>query len=74
MSQLHCYVPDEVAKKLQVKAEQAHLSVSKYLALLIEREVENQWPENFFELFGNWQGIPLERFDQGNFGNRSDFE
>ncbi len=74
MSQLHCYVPDEVAKKLQVKAEQAHLSVSKYLALLIEREVENQWPENYFDLFGNWQGIPLERSDQGNFENRSDFE
>ncbi|GJL75544.1 hypothetical protein [Nitrosomonas sp.] len=36
MSQLHCYVPDDVAKKLQAKAEQAHLPVSKYLALLIE--------------------------------------
>lgn len=74
MSQLHCYVPDEVAKKLQAKAEQAHLSVSKYLALLIEREVENQWPGNYFELFGNWKGEPLERPDQGNFENRSSFE
>lgn len=53
MSQLHCYVPDDVAKKLQAKAEQAHLPVSKYLALLIERDVENQWPENYFELLGS---------------------
>lgn len=74
MSQLHCYVPDEVAKKLQAKAEQAHLSVSKYLALLIEREVENQWPENYFDLFGNWQGELLERPDQGDFEQRSSFD
>ena len=67
MAQLHCCVPDEVARKLQARAKQAHLSVSKYLALLIEREVANQWPENYFELFGNWQGEPLERPDQGNF-------
>lgn len=74
MSQLHCYVPDDVAKKLQQKAEQAHLSVSKYLALLIEREVQNQWPENYFELLGNWQGDSLKRLEQGKFEDRSNFE
>jgi hypothetical protein len=37
MSQLHCYVSDDMAKSLQGKADEAHLSVSKYLALLIKR-------------------------------------
>lgn len=74
MSQLHCYVPDDVARKLQAKAEQAHLSVSKYLAQLIEREVENKWPENYFELLGNWRGESLERPPQSDYENRSSFE
>ena len=74
MSQLHCYVPDDIAKKLRAKAEQAHLPVSKYLALLIEKDVESQWPENYFELLGNWQGEPLERPIQGDYENRTSFE
>ena len=74
MSQLHCYVPDDVARKLQAKAEQARLSVSRYLALLIEREVENQWPEKYFELLGNWHGESLTRPPQGDYESRSSFE
>ena len=74
MPQLHCYVQDELAKKLQEKAQHAHLSVSKYLALLVEREVETQWPENYFELFGGWKGEPLERTDQGEYEKRLELE
>ena len=74
MPQLHCYVPDDLAKRLQEKAQQAHLSVSKYLALLIKKEVENQWPEGYFELFGSWQGDPLERPPQGDYEQREGFE
>ncbi len=61
MSQLHCYVNDELAKRFQEKAEQSNLSVSKYLAVLVEREVKNQWPDGYFELFGKWEGEPLAR-------------
>lgn len=66
MSQLHCYVPDALAKKFRDKAEQSHLSVSKYLAMLVKREVDNQWPDGYFDLFGGWQGNALERSDQGS--------
>jgi len=74
MPQIHCYVPDEVAKQIQEKAKQAHLSVSKYLALLINKEVSNSWPDNYFELFGQWQGEPLERAPQGNHEQRLDLD
>ncbi len=67
MPQLHCYVPDEMALQLQRKAEQVHLSVSKYLAHLIQRDVEAQWPQGYFELFGSWEGEPLQRLEQGNY-------
>jgi len=73
MSQIHCYIPDELAEKLQKKAEQAHLSVSKYLAVLVKREVENQWPDGYFELFGTWHGEPLKRHEQGEYEQRIGF-
>ncbi len=70
MPQIHCYVPDDLAKKFQAKAKQSHLSVSKYLALLIKKEVSNQWPTDYFKLFGQWQGDPLERPSEDDFEQR----
>ena len=64
MPRLYCYVKEELADKLQIKAQQAHLSVSKYLALMIEKEAGAQWPEGYLELFGSWKGDPLERPSQ----------
>lgn len=40
MSQLHCYVADDIADKLKQRAAEAQLPVSKYLALLVKRDVE----------------------------------
>ncbi|MEZ5582805.1 MAG: hypothetical protein R3F37_08590 [Candidatus Competibacteraceae bacterium] len=51
MAQLHCYLPDDLAKQFQEKARAAHLPVSKYLALLIKKDLGNQWPEGYFDLF-----------------------
>ncbi len=65
MAQLHFYIPDAVADKIKIKAEHAHLSVSKYLAELAKREVGNQWPEDYFEKLGTWKGEPLQRASQG---------
>ncbi len=73
MAQLHCYVPDEVAKKLRQRADNAHLSVSKYLAQLIKKEIGDEWPEGYFDIFGSWEGAPLERPEQGNFEKREEF-
>ena len=70
MPQLHCYVKEELADRLQKKAEMAHLSVSKYLALLVEKEVGTQWPEGYFDLFGSWKGGTLERPSQGEYEQR----
>ncbi|HIO91639.1 MAG TPA: hypothetical protein EYG68_02205 [Leucothrix mucor] len=73
MPQLHCYVPESTLKKLQEKAELAHLSMSKYLALLIQKDISKQWPENYFDLFGSWEGETLRRSEQGEFENREVF-
>ncbi len=70
MAQIHCYVPDAVAEVFRQRAAQAHLSVSKYLARLVKREVQNEWPEGYFENFGTWEGEQLHRPDQGRFEDR----
>jgi len=66
MAQLHFYVSDEIAKKIQNKAEQAHLPVSRYLAELVKRETGPQWPEGYFEqVFGTGDPEHLKRVAQG---------
>jgi len=73
MAQLHCYVPDEIADQAQKKAKQSGLSLSRYLAELVKRDAgaSEAWPEGYFELFGRWEGAPLERAPQGEFEARA---
>lgn len=70
MAQLHCYVPDTIAEHFRRKAEQSHLSTSKYLAQLVKKEVGQEWPEDYFTLFGSWEGSPLQRPEQGDLESR----
>ena len=66
MTQLHCYVPDDIAQQVQRRASQAGLSLSRYLAELVKRDVTTNkgWPEAYFDNFGQWEGAPLERPEQ----------
>jgi hypothetical protein len=64
MTQLSCEVPEPLARRVEEKAGEVHLSVSEYLAKLIERDVAEGWPEGYFEkVIGSWQG-DLERPEQ----------
>lgn len=76
MAQLHCYVPEEIAQQAQRRAEQAGLSLSRYLAELVKRDAETHagWPEGYFDLFGRWEGAPLERPPQGVVEERLELE
>ncbi len=62
MAQLHLYVSDAVAQKLREAAEARGLSLSKYLAEVVQREATLAWPEGYFEaVVGSWSGEPLGR-------------
>ena len=63
MSQLHFYVPDDIEAQIRIKAKQANLPLSQYLALVVKREtsVQNQWPAGYFDLFDAWAGEPQAR-------------
>lgn len=62
MPQLHLYVPNEVAAAVRQRADALGVSVSKYLASLVERELRPGWPPTYFDdVVGRWHGPPLER-------------
>lgn len=63
MAQLHCYVPEEIAQQAKRRAAQSGLSLSRYLAELVKRDAgaSASWPEGYFDIFGKWEGAPLER-------------
>ena len=65
MPQLHFYVPKETAAVLRQKAEAKEVSLSKFIAEIVEREIsEDAWPEGFFtEVAGSWQGTVEEPED-----------
>ena len=65
MPQLHCYVPEPLAHKVQERAAAAGISTSRYLADLIRRDVGSGWPQGYFEqVVGSWQGEELVRPEQ----------
>jgi len=71
LPQLHLYIPDELAERIQREAQAADMSVSRYLAQLVQREISPDWPAGYFEdVVGGWQGKPLERPPQGTLEQR----
>lgn len=57
MPQLHLYVPEEVAVRLRERAKAQGLSLSKYLAEVVAKEVVGGWPVGYFEsVVGSWRG------------------
>ena len=71
MPQLHFYIPQDLADRIQREAQAAKKSVSSYLAELVKREMAPAWPEGFFDdVVGKWQGEPLQRSSQGEFEQR----
>ena len=74
MTRLQLEVSDELADELHRRAADSGLSVSEYLARLVEEERVDEWPEGFFErVAGGWRGEMLERPEQGGFEERKGF-
>jgi len=75
MTQLFCELPDDIAAQLYQQAMKKHISVSSYLAQLIEKDTASSWPTDYFEqVFGQWEGTPLQRPSQGSYEQRALFK
>ncbi len=70
MPQLHLYVPEKDASELKARAKARGMSLSKFLASLVHRELGKGWPKGYFETVpGSWKG-DLERPPQGELEER----
>ena len=49
MPQLHFYVSDDVAGQIKARAAHPKLSVSRYVADLVKRDLSQGWPKDYFE-------------------------
>ena len=56
MPQLAIYIDDNLSKKLNKAIKVSGKSRSKWVADLIKAKLEDEWPEDFFELAGSWVG------------------
>lgn len=71
MPQMHFYVSEAIAERLRAQARALGLSVSRYLAVVVGRDVHAGWPSGYFDsVVGGWQGEPLRRPPQGRFEGR----
>ena len=73
MTHLDLEIPDDVASKLRARAEKLGLSVPRYVAEIVRRDVAAGWPPRFFEdVVGGWQGKPLDRPPQDELETRDE--
>ena len=62
MPQLHFYVPKEIADEIRRRAEVRGITLSRYVAELVQQEIGGGWPDGYFRrVVGRWSCEPLER-------------
>ena len=55
MTQLAIYIEDRLSEKLEKAVKTSGKSKSKWIADVIKKELDDQWPEDFFNLAGSWK-------------------
>lgn len=58
MAQITIYLDDEHNRRLKSAAEAEGVSVSRWIAGLIEEKTRTEWPGGVRELAGAWQDFP----------------
>ncbi|HHJ18223.1 MAG TPA: CopG family transcriptional regulator [Gammaproteobacteria bacterium] len=58
MSQVTIYLEEKIEQKMQLAAQAANLSKSKWIAKLIQEKVANEWPQSVVDLAGAWEDFP----------------
>jgi ribosomal protein L18E len=69
MAQISLYIPEELFLQLREKAEQSHVSISKWVAQRIERELRDSYPIGFSDLAGSLAKNELIEPDRKSFGD-----
>lgn len=52
MSQISLYIEEETLRKIELAAKLENKSISKWVASKVKSSLKNQWPDDYFSLFG----------------------
>ena len=55
MAQLAIYIDDQLAERLNKAVKASGKSKSKWVAEVIRKSLQDQWPDGFFDLAGSWE-------------------
>ena len=58
MGQVTIYLDDQIEIKMKSAAKSAELSISKWIAGVIEAKVVSEWPSSVVNLSGAWEDFP----------------
>ena len=76
MNQITLYVDENTQSKMRLRAKKAGLSISKWLTRLINKEINQNWPEEIKAMPGSWNDFPNLsdiRAGTGKDGSREEF-
>jgi len=66
MAQITIYLPDDLEKKARKAAKAQKKSVSRWIASQIKRDLENRWPQAFYDAAGAIPDFPdIEEIRKG---------
>ena len=55
MGQVTIYLDNSLETKMKEAAKSSHLSVSKWVARVIEEKIATEWPQDIVKLAGSWK-------------------
>ena len=55
MGQVTIYLDNDIENQMKTAAKTKHLSVSKWVAKIIQDKVSTQWPQDIVNLAGSWK-------------------
>jgi len=55
MGQVTIYLENEIENKMKHAAKSSQISVSKWIANIIQEKISTEWPQNVVNLAGSWK-------------------
>ncbi|MBI4767387.1 MAG: toxin-antitoxin system, antitoxin component [Deltaproteobacteria bacterium] len=67
MPQVSLYIDKETLIKVEQLAQKSHTSISKWVGTKLKRLIKDEYPDDFFELFGAIQDPSFKRPEDQSF-------
>jgi hypothetical protein len=67
MPQISLYIDADTLKKVETRAKQDRISLSKWVGKALKKSIKDEYPEGFFQLCGALKETSFEIPPQGKF-------